>query len=170
MYCYQKKGNALFFQVWFFSLVKGEVGEEEKSDFGEKFPKLMAQQYLGFPTSTNQALPVWLLWLEGNRYFLVRFDHWVQCALAGNQTLDLPLGSTWLCMLAHFLLLDVSRLYVRINLFKQTSILQTAVCILGKNWLLGLRINRSKKRMWKTCSKIHDDLICCQHRCTMYVW
>lgn len=47
MYCYQKKGNALFFKFEIFSVVKRLVEEEEKSDFGEKFPTLMAQQYLG---------------------------------------------------------------------------------------------------------------------------
>ena len=62
------------------------------------------QQYSGFLTSTNQDITVWLLWSDGNRYFLVRFDHCVQYALAGNRTLDLPLGSPWLCTLDHCLL------------------------------------------------------------------
>ena len=35
---------------------------------------------------------------------LVRFDHCIQCALAGNQTLNLSLGSTWLCTLGRCLL------------------------------------------------------------------
>ena len=56
-------------------------------------------------------LSVWLLWSDGNRYFIVRFDRCVQYSLAGNWTLDLPLGSAWQCKLGRCLLDSLGRCY-----------------------------------------------------------